>query len=108
MLKPQAELTPTEYTYQNTMRKAQNNACSLRETGLSQKHYLLMIPNTAVVGDTIWALAGGQVLYVLRPVNQALNQYIFVGECYGHGLMDGEIVRQLHLGETRMEDISLI
>ena len=101
MLIPQAELTPTEYMYQRTMRIAKDNALLSRATGLSRKHYLLTIPNTAVVGDTIWALAGGQALYVLRPVDQVLKQYIFVGECYGHGLMDGEVVRQLHLGETK-------
>ena len=108
MSKAQSELTPTEYLYRNTMQIAQNHGLSLRDMGLSQKHYVLAIPNTAVVGDTIWALAGGQVLYVLRPVDRETGQYIFVGECYGHGLMDGEIVRQLHLGEIKMEDISLI
>ena len=108
MRKPQTELTPTEYRHQLAMKGAQKNAFTLRDMGLSQKQYLLLIPNTAVVGDTIWALAGGQVLYVLRPVNRELGQYMFVGECYGHGLMDGEIVRQIHLGETKMEDISLI
>ena len=108
MMKTQAELTPTEYLYTTTMQTAQSNGMSSRDIGLSEKHYLLTIPNTAVAGDAIWALAGGQVLYMLRLVNEELNQYIFVGECYGHGLMDGEIVRQLHLGETKMEDISLI
>ena len=108
VLKPQAELTPTEYTHQTTMQIAQHNACSSRDLGLSQKHYILAIPNTAVAGDTIWALAGGQVLYLLRPVNLKLKQYIFVGECYGHGLMDGEIVKQLHSCEIKMEDIYLI
>jgi hypothetical protein len=44
----------------------------------------------------------------LRPMNREINQYRFIGECYAHGLMDGDIVRRLHLGEARMEDISLI
>lgn len=79
----------------------------LRDLGLSQKSYLLMIPNTAVVGDMIWALAGGQALYILRSVSPGIKQYRFIGECYAHGLMDGDIVRRLNLGEARMEDISL-
>ncbi|MCJ1434679.1 hypothetical protein MMC27_004048 [Xylographa pallens] len=106
--KPRAELSVTECRYQMNMRSAQVTASALRDLGSSQKLYLLMIPNTAMVGDLIWALAGGQALYILRLMNQEMNQYRFIGECYAHGLMDGEIVRKLNLGEVRMEDISLI
>ena len=103
-----AELSLVEYRYQMNMRSAQMRASTLRLLGLTQKLYLLMLPNTTVVGDTLWALAGGRALYVLRPVDQGMGQYRFIGECYAHGLMDGEIVRRLHVGEVRMEDISLI
>ena len=106
--KPRDELSLAEYRYQMNMRTAQVTAAALRDLGSSQKLYLLMIPNTAMVGDLIWALAGGQALYILRSMNQETNQYRFIGECYAHGLMDGEIVRQLTLGEVRMEDISLV
>lgn len=34
-------------------------------------------------------LSGGHVLYVLRMKNQR-SIYEFVGECYVHGMMDGE------------------
>ena len=106
--RPRAELSPVEYRYQMNMRVARSKACILRDLGLSQKSLLLMIPNTAVVGDLIWALAGGQVLYILRPMRPEIKQYRFIGECYAHGLMDGDILRRLHLGEVRMKDISLV
>ena len=106
--RPRAELSPVEYRNQINMKMAQNKACNSRDFGFSQKSYLLMIPNTAVVGDLIWALAGGQVLYILRPINPGLKQYRFIGECYAHGLMDGDVLRRLRLGEVRMEDISLV
>lgn len=106
--RPRAELSLVEYRYQMNMRNARNQACILRGLGMSQKSFLLMVPTTAVVGDLIWALAGGQVLYILRPMNTEMKQYRFIGECYAHGLMDGDILRRLHLGEVRMEDISLI
>ncbi|MCJ1397393.1 hypothetical protein MMC11_000586 [Xylographa trunciseda] len=106
--RPRAELSLTEYRYQLNMRTAQLKASASRDLGLSQKGYLLMMPNTSVVGDMIWALAGGQALYILRPINREMNQYRFIGECYAHGLMDGEIVRRLNLREITMEDISLI
>jgi hypothetical protein len=108
MKRPRAELSLAEYRLQMNARNAQAKASVSRNLGLSQKMYLLMVPITAVVGDLIWALAGGQVLYTLRLVNREKNQYRFIGECYAHGLMDGEILRRLQLGEARMDDISLI
>ena len=105
--RPRAELSLTDYRHQMNMRSAKNKSSTLREMALSQKYHLLMAPNTAVAGDEIWALAGGQALFILRPMNRELRQYIYIGECYVHGLMDGEILRRLHFGEARMEDISL-
>lgn len=113
MRKPRAELSLTEYRYQMNMREARDRASAQRNIGLSQGDYLLMIPNTAVVGDTIWALTGGKVLYILRPVVEnvdhgAAHQYRIIGECYAHGLMDGEISRRVHTGEMKFQDISII
>ncbi len=108
MKRPHAELSLAEFRLQMNARNALAKASVSRNLGLSQKMCLLMVPITAVVGDLIWALAGGQALYVLRLVNREKNQYRFLGECYGHGLMDGEILRRLKLGEARMDDISLI
>lgn len=48
------------------------------------------------------------MLHVLRPVNREKNKYRFIGECYAHGLIEGEILKKLQLGEARMDDISLI
>ena len=103
-----SELSPEQYMVRSSMAKTYHDARCLRVLGLSQKHYLLSIPNTAVKGDTIWAFAGGQVLYVLGSVNRELHQYIYIGECYGHGLMDGEVARQLDCGETRLEVLALV
>jgi hypothetical protein len=108
LLRPHVELSLVEYRNQMNMRTAKVRASLLRDIGLSQKFYILMIPNTAMVGDAIWALAGGHALYILRPMNLEKAQYRFIGECYAHGLMDGEITRRLHLGEVKIEDISLI
>lgn len=106
--RPRVELSLVEYRYQINMRAAQLRAGISRDLGSSQKSYLLMIPNTAVVRDLIWALAGGQALYILRLVNPEIEQYAFIGQCYANGLMDGDILRRLNLGEATMEDISLV
>ncbi|KAK5625785.1 hypothetical protein RRF57_001501 [Xylaria bambusicola] len=46
-------------------------------------------PGFAEVGDLVCVLSGGHVLYVLRKKKQC-SRYEFVGECYVHGMMDGE------------------
>jgi hypothetical protein len=106
--KERSELTLTEYRYQMNMRVARTNAVCSRNLGFSRKKYVLMIPDTAEVGDVIWALSGGQALYMLREATRESKQYTFIGECYVHGLMDGEILRMLRVGEAHMEDISLV
>jgi hypothetical protein len=106
--RPRGELSILGYQKQLDMSLVLDRAYKLRCLGQSQNLYLVMVPTTAVVGDEIWALAGGQVFYVLRPVTQERTHYTFIGECYAHGLMDGEIVKRLQSGECRMQDISLI
>jgi hypothetical protein len=39
------------------------------------------------VGDTVPILLGGDTLYVLRKQGE---DYLFLGESYVHGIMDGE------------------
>ena len=106
--KPRSELSLTEYRYQMNMNRARTKALTSRNLGFGQKRYSLTIPDTAEIGDTIWALSGGQALYILRKVNPSRGQYLFIGECYAHGLMDGEIVRMLRAGEANMEEVALI
>lgn len=51
-------------------------------------------PGLAEVGDLICMLSGGHVLYVLRKKDRC-SLYEFVGECYVHGMMDGEALNSL-------------
>ena len=57
------------------------------------------------VGDVVFVLLGGEVLYVLRPQG---TYYLFVGECYIHGLMDGEAVERLNDKWTKLEILKII
>ena len=59
--------------------------------------------------DEIWALAGGQVLYVLRQTGRNASEGTtpvreFIGEAYIHGLMDGVVTK---LGR-HLEDVILV
>ncbi|CAM1507454.1 Fc.00g070950.m01.CDS01 [Cosmosporella sp. VM-42] len=49
-------------------------------------------PLNAVPGDTICALYGGKLLYVLRDCGG--GQFRLVGDCYVHGMMKGESMDQ--------------
>jgi len=44
------------------------------------------------------------VLYVLRPEG---DHYLFAGECYIHGLMDGEAMRWLEDGRASVEGLEI-
>ena len=74
-------------------------------------------PETMQPGDEVWLLKGGRVLYILRPAfieehspsifegtinltgsepsRDKIGSYRFVGECFVHGLMDGEVAGML-------------
>jgi hypothetical protein len=49
--------------------------------------FIGLIPELAKVGDLVFVLRGGQDLYILRKAEAA---YSLIGECYIHGIMDGE------------------
>ncbi|CZR59537.1 uncharacterized protein PAC_09431 [Phialocephala subalpina] len=59
--------------------------------------YLGIGPASMAVGDAICVLFGGHVLYVLRSVDTGI--YECIGECYVHGLMDGEVFEDEEVGE---------
>ncbi len=50
------------------------------------------------VTDLICLLFGGNSLYVLRPTTNP-DEYLFLGDCYVHGLMSGETMEQYEKGE---------
>ena len=65
---------------------------------------LALVPQCVREGDQIFVLLGGQVLYALRPVG---GSYRFLGECYVHGLMDGEVLDILETGLAKVTDVVL-
>jgi hypothetical protein len=64
-------------------------------------------PSTLAVGDDICVLLGGTVPFVLRPkpMRRLPGQaeiYLLVGDCYVHGIMDGEAMKMGHLQEETL------
>ncbi|PVH88832.1 HET-domain-containing protein [Cadophora sp. DSE1049] len=66
--------------------------CSERQFFITRKGYMGLGPKGILPGDTVCILFGGDTPYVLRETESCWK---FVGECYVHGLMKGEAVRDL-------------
>ncbi|KAH7356047.1 hypothetical protein BKA66DRAFT_446014 [Pyrenochaeta sp. MPI-SDFR-AT-0127] len=71
---------------------------AVTETGL-----LVLAPLLAEAGDQICILNGGAVPFVLKSRKRPLRGYQLVGECYIHGLMNGEGMQ----GEYEVREICL-
>ena len=71
----------------------------------SVKGYMALVSHQAKEGDRLCTLFGGSLLYVLRPKG---DKFLLVGECYVHGLMDGEAIQFLEKGESVIKVISII
>ena len=108
--KATAELTPEESRAKLRMRMALSYTTQFRGLCLTKKGFLAMVPSSAKVDDRICALLGGQVLYVLRPMEGArhINKCEYIGECYVHGLMDGEVMNWVQDGKAVTEQFTLI
>jgi hypothetical protein len=65
-------------------------ATSRRVFCMTEDGYMGLAPNGGRLGDRIGIILGCDVPFILRQVG---NEWKLVGECYIHGLMDGEALR---------------
>jgi hypothetical protein len=93
---PADKLTGAEYKRQNRMNVNVYKASYGRRLCWTRSGYVGITPAVTQTGDKICAFFGGKVLYVLRPVEPTVHE--FVGECYVHGLMDGGILEWVKEG----------
>ena len=73
---------------------------------LSDSGWMGLAPAAAMKGDLVCILIGGATPFVLRPVGESFYQLI--GECYVHGMMDGEAMDHLSNGRYELRDITLV
>ena len=73
----------------------------------TSKGFIALVPASAQISDQLYLLYGGQVVYCLRKTTDSFK---FIGECYVHGVMDGEAVEVFYLSKSdaRLEEITLI
>ncbi|EUC38128.1 hypothetical protein COCCADRAFT_22470 [Bipolaris zeicola 26-R-13] len=69
---------------------------------ITKKGHFCLLPPTASENDKICVLLGGEVPYVLRRTDyQSQGTYTMVGECYVHGIMDGEAITDILEGRNK-------
>jgi hypothetical protein len=68
---------------------------------LTDSDHMGLAPLSTVKGDEIWILKGGSMPFVLRAVGGE-DKYRFVGDCYVHGVMEGEAERELATNPQRV------
>ncbi|PQE06016.1 hypothetical protein CJF30_00004958 [Rutstroemia sp. NJR-2017a BBW] len=71
------------------MRKETQGMTTCKRIFLSENGYIGLVPVGTNIGDEICLLFGGSVPFIVR--NQDSYQR-FIGECYCHGLMQGEVL----------------
>ncbi len=67
---------------------------------ITERGFLGLAPEMARAGDAVCVLQGGDVPFVVRPKGE--DSWEFVGECYVHGIMQGEVVQ-----EAKREDVKM-
>lgn len=77
-----------------------NGATRNRAFATTANGYYVLGPKVMDPGDIICFLFGGKMPFCLRPWG---NHFLLMGECYVHGLMDGEAVELLKTGDVAEE-----
>ena len=67
--------------------------------GRTEKGYVGMFPWTSIPKDEIYLLFGGDFPFVLRKLKRK-GDFQLVGQCYIHGIMEGEIDWKSHASEA--------
>jgi hypothetical protein len=72
----------------------------------TNKGHIGMGPCRVRKGDGICVLLGCSIPLILQP-RQGQPSYQVVGECYLHGFMDGEVLKELESGKFKIEEYQL-
>lgn len=83
-------LTSEESWRRYQMNIALNSASGGRRFCWTKFGRMGLAPAAAQTGDLLYVLWGGQMVHVLR--RNEVDSYTYIGECYLHGVMNGELV----------------
>ena len=82
------------------MQIAFKDAIECRKFGVTSNGYMGLFPQTTRVGDEICVISGGYIPFVVR--RQSGSNFQLVGECYVHGIMNGEVMEMTELSSAEM------
>ena len=82
------------------MQIAFKNAIECRRFGVTSKGYMGFFPQTTQIGDEICVISGVHIPFVVR--RQSGDDFQLVGECYVHGIMNGEVLQMTELSRAEM------
>jgi hypothetical protein len=107
---PSADLLSTVPEFQQLESSAQEFMSCLdvvrgRSFCLTTRRYMGWIPQAAQPNDKIAIFGGGRVPFVIRPVGN--GEYQLVGECYIHGVMEGEALSGDGFEDVTLEEIKI-
>lgn len=76
-----------------------------RAFAVSDVGHLSLVPNESCLQDRIVIVQGSELPFVLRPTD---GGFLFIGQAYVHGVMDGEVWKDVENGKVALEEISII
>jgi hypothetical protein len=68
-----------------------HETCTSRRFCVTLLHLIGMCPEATILGDRVVAFHGSPVLHIVRSIDPLTNTVELVGECYIHGMMDGQV-----------------
>ncbi|KAF1962474.1 hypothetical protein CC80DRAFT_487924, partial [Byssothecium circinans] len=71
-----------------------------RHLFISDKGYIGLVTTNAMPGDEVWVLLSCNIPLVMRKKDDGTR--ILVGECYVHGIMYGEAVKDIEAGQREL------
>ncbi|PNP51219.1 hypothetical protein THARTR1_08123 [Trichoderma harzianum] len=85
--------------------RSANGASKNRIFARTESGYYVLGPAVMEEGDVVCVLFGGKLPFCLRPVGK---RYLLVGECYVHGLMEGEALDMMARGEVSEKEFEIL
>jgi hypothetical protein len=88
------------------------NYSSARHFFISEKGYIGLLPDDAKEGDKLILLIGGDPLYIIRPSEESESEledeFKLIGECYVHGLVDGQALEGVDVEHEIFETFTFV
>ncbi|KAK2728188.1 het domain-containing protein [Colletotrichum kahawae] len=85
--------------------RAANNATRNRAFARTRYGYYVLGPKMMEPGDLVCVLYGGKMPFCPQPWG---SKYLLVGECYVHGIMNGEMIKMAERGGIKEEVFQIV